>query len=102
MSSSAILAPPSVPVDRPERSGVLAELAAALAAPLDLDAIVQVLHRQTAQAVDATIFILGLYDESSRTVQVVGQVYGGVARPGGSFPLGDGVSSQAIRTRRAS
>jgi signal transduction histidine kinase len=47
---------------------------------------------------DAGIFILQLYDESSQTVHVVKQVISGVERPGGSFPLGSGFSSQAILT----
>jgi PAS domain S-box-containing protein len=84
------------------RFEVLAGLGRALAAPLDLEGIFGALYRETARVLDASIFILGLYDEASGTVQVVGQMYGGVARPGGSFPLGEGISSQAIRTRQSS
>ena len=60
------------------------------------------LYRETARVLDASIFILGLYEESSQTVRVVKQVYGGIERDGGSFPLGEGISSQAIRTRQPS
>jgi len=59
-----------------------------------------VLYRETAQVLDATIFVLALYDPVSETVQVVKQVISGAERPGGSFPLGAGFTSQAIRTGR--
>jgi PAS domain S-box-containing protein len=47
---------------------------------------------------DATIFFLGLYDETSQTVEVVWQVENGEELSGGSFPLGKGLTSQVIMT----
>src|SRR2546421_12316036 len=86
------------PADRLRRRlAVLAEVGEALSAPLDLEELFRVLYRETARALDASIFILGLYDEPSQTVRVVKQVYAGVERASGSFPLGEGISSQAIR-----
>src|SRR5438034_11299914 len=84
------------------RLAVLAEVGQALAAPLDLTDLFHVLYRETARVLDASIFILELYDESSQTIRVVKQVYGGVERAGGSSPLGEGISSQALRARQPS
>jgi signal transduction histidine kinase len=50
--------------------------------------------------IDASIFILGLYDEPTQMVHVVRQIYEGVETPGVSFPLGSGFTSQAIRARK--
>jgi PAS domain S-box-containing protein len=84
------------------RLELLADVGQALTVPLDLEQLFRVLYRETARVLDASIFILGLYDEPSQTVRVVKQVYGGVERAGGSFPLGAGISSEAIRTRQPS
>jgi signal transduction histidine kinase len=45
---------------------------------------------------DATIFFLALYDETSQTVKVVWQVENGKELSGGSFPLGNGLIGQVI------
>ena len=57
------------------------------------------LHAETARAMDATVFLLALYDDASETVHVVRQSDRGVEHPGGSFPLGKGFTSEVIRTR---
>ncbi|HEY3080437.1 MAG TPA: GAF domain-containing protein, partial [Chloroflexota bacterium] len=72
-----------------------------IAGARDLDELFRVLYRETARVLDATIFILGLYDPISETIQVVKQVISGEERPGGSFPLGTGFTSHAIRTGQA-
>ena len=46
---------------------LLAQAGEALAAPLELEELFRVLYRETARALDASIFILGLYDQSSAT-----------------------------------
>src|SRR5438445_7212406 len=56
------------------------------------------LYEETAQAMDATVFLFAVYDEASETVQVIRQMDRGVAHEGGSFPLGKGFTSQVIRT----
>ena len=50
---------------------------------------------------DATIFFVGLYDETSQMIQVVWQVERGLELPRGSFPLGSGFASQVILSGRA-
>ncbi|HEV8632835.1 MAG TPA: hypothetical protein VG370_01140, partial [Chloroflexota bacterium] len=80
------------------RLAALAAASHAIAGARDLDGLFRVLYRETARVLDATIFVLALYDPVSETVQVVKQVISGAERPGGSFPLGAGFTSQAIRT----
>jgi len=84
-----------------QRLDALAAISQALAWPHDLDKLFRVLYRETARVLDTTIFILALYDPVSETIQVVKQVISGEERPGGSFPLGAGFTSLAIRTGRA-
>ena len=59
-------------------------------------------HGELSRVLDATVFIVGLYLEASRTVEIVQQFITGQEVPGGSFPLGNGFTSQAIRTRQPS
>lgn len=82
----------------PSRLAALAAASQAIAAPRDLVTLLGAIYRETARVVDPTIFVLGLYDQRSETVHVVKQVISGVERPGGSFPLGSGFTSEAIRT----
>lgn len=49
---------------------------------------------------DTTGYLLGLFDETSQMVEIVGQMEGGRELPGGSFPLGNGFLSEVIRTSR--
>ena len=56
----------------------------------------RLIHQTIAREMDATIFFLGLYDETSETVEVVWQVENGQELSGGSFPLGKGLTSQVI------
>jgi signal transduction histidine kinase len=67
----------------------------------DLGELFHLLHRELSQILDATGFLLGLYDESSQMVQMIGQMEAGVELPGGSFPLGSGFFSDVIRTRQS-
>ena len=83
------------------RLAALGTASQAIAGARCLDGLCRALYRETARLLDATIFVLGLYDPASATVEVVGQVISGVERPGGSFPLGGGFTSQAIRTGRS-
>src|SRR5438093_1125228 len=82
------------------RVAALARIAQGLARPLDAEEMFQVVFSEAARVLDATIVILGFYDEANQIVHVVKQVYGGVETPGGSFPLGSGFTSEAIRTRQ--
>ena len=65
----------------------------------DFEDLFRTLHDETARVMDATVFLFALYDEASATVQVVRQMDSGVEHPGGRFPLGNGFTSEAIRTR---
>jgi two-component system phosphate regulon sensor histidine kinase PhoR len=80
------------------RLTALAAASQTIAAPRDMESLMAAIYAEIARAVDATIFVLGLYDQASQTVHVVKQVISGAERPGGSFPLGSGFTSEAIRT----
>jgi signal transduction histidine kinase len=62
----------------------------------DLKELSRLMHQTVVRQMDATIFFLGLYDEASKTVEVVWQVENGKELSGGSFPLGKGLTSQVI------
>jgi PAS domain S-box-containing protein len=64
----------------------------------DLAEVFRALYYETARVMDATVFLFAVYDEASETVQVVRQMDRGVEHPGGSFPLGEGFTSEVIRT----
>jgi len=66
----------------------------------DIEQVFQRLHAELSRVVDTTGFLLGVYDEASQMVEVVGQMEAGVELPGGSFPLGHGFLSEVIRGRR--
>src|SRR5882672_5725868 len=74
-------------------------LGAPAAGATDFEDLFRTLHDETARVMDATVFLFALYDEASATVQVVRQMDSGVEHPGGRFPLGNGFTSEAIRTR---
>src|SRR5260221_35551 len=73
----------------------------AAAAALDAPALFGIIYRALALEIQADTCFVGLYDEVSRTIDVIGQVEFGVEMPGGSFPLGSGLTSEVIRTRQA-
>lgn len=62
----------------------------------DLIELCRLIHQTIAREMDATIFFLGLYDVTSQTVEVVWQVENGEELSGGSFPLGNGLTTQVI------
>ena len=64
----------------------------------DLTELFRALYHETARQMDATVFLFGLYEEASGTVHVVRQMDRGIEHPGGSFPLGNGFTSEVIRT----
>ena len=84
-----------------EHLRALRGLGDALARPLDLLELFRVTQHETARALGAQIFFLGLYDDESQTVEIVRQFDSGVELAGGIFPLGSGVTSQVIRTRES-
>ncbi|MDQ6671757.1 MAG: ATP-binding protein [Chloroflexota bacterium] len=73
----------------------------ALTRPLDREELFRAAQRETARALDAPTFLLGLYDEGSQTVEVVCQVERGVELAGGTFPVGSGLTSQVIGSRQS-
>src|SRR2546429_7515793 len=64
----------------------------------DFAELFRALHEETERVMDATVFLFALYDEASETVQVVRQMDRGVEHSGGSFSLGQGFTSEVIRT----
>jgi two-component system, OmpR family, phosphate regulon sensor histidine kinase PhoR len=66
--------------------------------PVDL---FRVLYRAASASLDASGFYLGLYDVRSQMVEIVRQMESGKELAGGAFPLGQGLTSHVIRTRRA-
>jgi signal transduction histidine kinase len=64
----------------------------------DLVELFRALYDESARVMDATVFLLALYDEVSQTVHVVRQIDRGEEHEGGSFPLGKGFTSEVIRT----
>jgi signal transduction histidine kinase len=65
---------------------------------LDALDLSRVLYRHTRAGMDATGFFLALYDATTGMVEVVRQYDRGVEGTGGAFPLGEGFTSQVIRT----
>src|SRR5207248_3206553 len=78
----------------------LRDISQAFSQARDIDAVFRTLHQEIPELLHAETFFLGLYDETSRTIEVVRQVDFGAELPGGSFPLGQGLTSHVIRTRR--
>jgi len=72
----------------------------ALARAVDLETLFATLHHELVAALQVETFFLGLYDEVSRTIEVVRQADFETLLPGGTFPLGHGVTSEVIRTRQ--
>ncbi len=66
----------------------------------DMGAVFRTLHQEIPELLRAETFFLGLYDDASRTIEIVRQADFGAELPGGSFPLGQGLTSHVIRTRR--
>jgi two-component system, OmpR family, phosphate regulon sensor histidine kinase PhoR len=65
--------------------------------PVDL---FRVLYRAASTSLDTSGFYLGLYDIRSQMVDIVRQIESGNELAGGAFPLGQGLTSQVIRTRQ--
>src|SRR5258708_36234341 len=72
----------------------------ALARPLGTVDILRAVYAEMARVLDVTICFFGLYDAPGQIVEVVWQVHDGTELPGGHFPLGSGLTSQAIREGR--
>jgi len=85
---------------RKVRVAAMRSLLLAVPRSSDVGELFHLLHRELSRLVDTTGFLLGLYDEASQMVEVVGQIEAGVVLPGGSFPLGNGFLSEVIRTRQ--
>jgi signal transduction histidine kinase len=85
---------------RQARLAVMRGVQSELAAPTNVEHLFRVLERELSRVLDTTGFILGLYDEISQMVEIIGQMEAGVELPGGSFPLGSGFLSEVIRSRQ--
>src|SRR5438477_687373 len=93
---TTVLPPPEERVRA--RLELVSHLATRFAEVRDLVGLFRVLYDETSQMIDATVFLLSVYDATSETVQVVRQIDRGVEHDGGSFPLGSGFTSEVIRS----
>src|SRR5438067_4255008 len=93
---TTVLPPPEERVRA--RLELVSHLATRFAEVRDLVGLFRVLYEETSQMIDATVFLLSVYDATSETVQVVRQIDRGVEHDGGSFPLGSGFTSEVIRS----
>jgi signal transduction histidine kinase len=86
---------------RPQvRLTALRRVQRALAQPHDIEQLFHFMYAELGCVLDTTGFILGIFDEASQMVEIVGQIEAGRVLPGGSFPLGHGFLSEVIRTRQ--
>jgi PAS domain S-box-containing protein len=75
------------------------DVSQALAQAVDVDSLFATLHGELNTVLNADTLLLALYDEVSGTIEVVRQADYGTQLPGGTFPIGHGVTSEVIRTR---
>jgi putative methionine-R-sulfoxide reductase with GAF domain len=83
-----------------ERLATLRAVSQALARPLDVTEVLRAVHAELVHALDVTICFFGVFDPAGQTVDVIWQMHNGAELPGGSFPLGRGPTSEAIRQRK--
>src|SRR5579864_3857461 len=76
---------------------VTTRLQRTLASRRDIGEIAQAVYAELAPVFDAPIWLMGIYNSTTRTVNVVWQMHAGQELPGGTFPLGNGVTSLVIR-----
>lgn len=95
---STLLNPPEE--EMRARLELASRVGAAASDARDFGELFRALHAELCRTMDATVFLLSLYDATSQTVQVVRQIDRGVEHEGGSFPLGKGFTSEVIRTAR--
>jgi PAS domain-containing protein len=93
--------PPTLETNRRQtRLAVMRRVQNALSEVSDVEQLFRMLHTELGQALDTTGFILGLHDDGSQMVEIVGQFDADHELPGGSFPLGKGFLSEVIRSRQ--
>jgi len=80
---------------------MLGSLSCQLSRASDLDELFRAVYSELAGVLEVNAFVLGQYDEANQIVHVVRQVHSGTELPGGSFPVGNGLTSEVIRTRQA-
>ena len=76
----------------------LRALSRRLARPLGMREVLRAMHRELAPVLDTTMGLFGIFDADAQRVEVVWQIHADQELPGGSFPLGNGFTSQVIRT----
>jgi signal transduction histidine kinase len=100
----------SVGVARPARSEAaslrehlraLRSLGKTLARPLDMLELFRATQREIVHALNAEAFFIALYDEAGQSVEIVRHFESGEELAGGIFPMGSGLTSQVILTRRS-
>src|SRR3954467_10975006 len=84
-----------------ERLQCIRNMSVALTRAVDVDALFSILHVEVLSALAADTFFLALYDDASHTIDVVRQAEFNVELPGGTFPLGGGLTSEVIRTNQS-
>src|SRR2546423_1050328 len=83
-----------------ERLQCIRDTSQALCRASDFESLFSMLHVEVAAALSPDTFFLGLYDDASHTIEVVRQAEFHTELPGGTFPLGQGLTSEVIRTKR--
>jgi len=83
-----------------ERLATLRSVSRALARPLDVTSVLRAVHLELSRVLDVTICFYGVYDAPGQSVDVIWQMHDNMELPGGSFPLGSGPTSRAIRECR--
>jgi PAS domain S-box-containing protein len=83
------------------RIKMLGSLSWLLSRTVDLDELFRAVYAELSRVLEINAFVLSLYDEVSQTIEVVRQVHSGTELPGGSFPVGSGLTSEVIRSGQA-
>ncbi|MGE5560273.1 MAG: diguanylate cyclase [Chloroflexota bacterium] len=79
---------------------VLNAIGRKLVETIDIASVFEDIRRELTSVVSADAFFVATYDDVARLVNVVYMFDDGKAYPGSSFPLNDGVTGQAISSRR--
>jgi PAS domain S-box-containing protein len=85
---------------RAERLALVNRISSAVGSVLDLDALLQIVHREVAPIFEADAFFIALYDERADMLDFRIQVDEGTSEPRLREPLGNGFTSRVVTTRR--
>jgi signal transduction histidine kinase len=84
-----------------EHLRALRALGETLAGPLDMLELFRATQREIVPTLNADAFFIALYDEAGQSVEIIRHFESGEELAGGIFPIGSGLTSQVILTRRS-